>query len=354
MKLLFSIVAMLLLVGCASLVPHQIHPDLGEDFNSVNKKSNDAGTGDLVDISSSIKGNQGYDNYTFYRAFQRNFIDHSLLQPYNPLSDILVFKQDKLVLISRDGNTLAKDIAPLKEKDRQLTYYGADYDLAIKYSKDFGVLPTRENISQMQAYGVKSISDLDAAEEDFKKYSYLYNKLELTTYLQDKATAKGKTRTIDQAAQARKAGEERAAQQREKEAARERAVAEANAARNRAEHAKEYPFEAVISCGGMAGSQTALCFVGEHDVNTELELTNGEQYHMYQAFDVNTLVREILAQGTSDTNEGLVIPLRKHFSLKVQNAQANMLLTVVIRDTKTHKVVFQKSAAHFSSIAVKN
>ncbi len=235
----------------------------------------------------------------------------------------------------------------------------ADY----KFGKSIGV--DGLELQQLRKHGISDSAGFKQLKAEFESNQSIYGSRvavdSMLQYLQDKATATSKNQTVAQVVQDRKAEEEKSARLAAEDAARERAradrqraEAEVEAARQRVQRAKEYPFEAVLSCGGMSGSQTALCFVGEHDVNTELELTNGKEYHMWQAFNVNNLVREILAQQTEDTREGLVIPLRKHFSLKVQNASNNFLLSVVIRDVKTHEVKFQKSAAKFGIISVGN
>lgn len=378
MRIILSFILAAVLTGCAgtmdALNPKPIRPNVGDSFNAVNKMSNDAGTGDLVDISASLdlserrtytgtpmdvygarKKDPKYDPYKFYRAFQRNFIDHSILQPYTPKSDIFVFRQDKLVLISADGTSLANDMQSLIEDDKRRAYYGADFDLANKIHADYGAWATKEDMANLHALKVNDLSELDAAEAELRNYKELYRSADagdLFRYLVDRAVSNSKHITIAQAAQIRKAEEEKAAKFAAQEAERQRVKAEAQAAKERAEHAKEYPFEAVLTCTPSYNDRfpATFCFsVGDnhgHMTKTELELTNGKEYHMYSGVDVRLAGQQ--------TDEGLIIPLRNHFELIAQNANDNGLLSVVIRDTKTHKVVFQKSASKYGVVKVRN
>jgi hypothetical protein len=135
---------------------------------------------------------------------------------------IYVFYKSKLVAITH-FDSFKTDIAKLPEQVKQMDYYGADYDLAIKYSKDFGILLNKDSISELHNYGVNNVNDLDSAEKDFQKYNAtnLYNSLQLPTYLKDKATANIKNQTIAQVVQDRneeeknkKAAEQRAENER--------------------------------------------------------------------------------------------------------------------------------------------
>lgn len=113
--------------------------------------------------------------------------------------------------------------------------------------------------------------------------------------------------------------------------------------------AKEFPYEAVIRCEfNGSHSNVVVCFMGSGASGTELELTNGDAYKMYKAYELqNNNV------GT-ETREGFIIPLRKNFSLIAQNSSKSMTLNVVIRNTATKQKLFEKSASQYGVISVKN
>jgi TPR repeat protein len=120
-----------------------------------------------------------------------------------------------------------------------------------------------------------------------------------------------------------------------------------------AEFAKEYPYEAVISCDFSGGhTMTITCFTGggtnyrSRPPTTELEVQNGQDYKMYKAQDVMRAGKE--------NAEGLIIPLRQNYKITAQNASDFALLTVKIRDTKTKKVTFIKSVAEYGVVKVGN
>jgi hypothetical protein len=108
--------------------------------------------------------------------------------------------------------------------------------------------------------------------------------------------------------------------------------------------AREFPYEAVISCE-FQGSHTNLvsCFAG--DVGTELEIRNGSNYGMYKAFDLYRLGRE-------QPREGLVLPLSANFEMKAQNSNDTLTLTIKIRETATGRIIYTKSAAKYGVIRV--
>jgi len=114
----------------------------------------------------------------------------------------------------------------------------------------------------------------------------------------------------------------------------------------RAEYAAEYPFTAILSCSLNSNNfPIEACFSDEIS-NTELELTNGDHYRMYQYFE--------LSQAGRRSDDSLTIPLRRNFVIKAQNADENFLLTLRITDNTTQKVVFEKSVPRFGVIRFPN
>jgi hypothetical protein len=118
----------------------------------------------------------------------------------------------------------------------------------------------------------------------------------------------------------------------------ERARAEAATAR-RAELA-EFPYVAFISCG-MGGGHivTAACFG-----DTDLEVRNGSNYGLYKIYSLD--------QAGVETGRGLMIKLRRSFSIRAQNSDDTLVLGVEVQDAATRKVLFQQQAGQFRTVRV--
>jgi len=113
--------------------------------------------------------------------------------------------------------------------------------------------------------------------------------------------------------------------------------------------AEEHPYEAVMKCG-FDGSHASLpaCFSGgKYGADTSLEIKNGSFYKLYKPY-------EIASSNFENTSNGVIIPLKKNFSITAQNASDTLTLTVIVRDTVTKKTLFEKSAAKFGVIEIKN
>jgi len=135
------------------------------------------------------------------------------------------------------------------------------------------------------------------------------------------------------------------AKRKKTEEARMRAEAE-----ERLKFEKDFPYYAVIYCG-MQNRHIHLihCFAGDglRGIDTQLELTNGRDYNLYQHFD---MMNEKLWKRTSDGN---LINLRQSFELRAQNASKDLLLGVKIIKRRTEEVVFQKKVGYLDVISIK-
>jgi hypothetical protein len=105
---------------------------------------------------------------------------------------------------------------------------------------------------------------------------------------------------------------------------------------------KKYPYVAELTCG-YAGREFYMlgCFAGG-SVNTELEVWNGDYYQMYTV-------------GSSIFNKtNILIDLKKKFRIKAQNSNETLLLTLVVKERKTGKVLYKRSAAQYGVVSVGN
>ncbi len=105
--------------------------------------------------------------------------------------------------------------------------------------------------------------------------------------------------------------------------------------------AKDYPFYAVITCG--QHFPVYGCFAG--NVNTELELRNGNEYKMYTVQDI---------MGIPQNQNGIMFNLRNKFELKMQNSSDNLILNLKIYNRANNSISFEKSASRFGVIRVSN
>jgi hypothetical protein len=85
---------------------------------------------------------------------------------------------------------------------------------------------------------------------------------------------------------------------------------------------------------------------GRGSLKSELELTNGSQYKMYQPWEVREVGRE--------TPEGVVIALRSNHKIKLQNVDNTLILSMKVVANATGRVVYNKSASRFGLVYHEN
>lgn len=107
------------------------------------------------------------------------------------------------------------------------------------------------------------------------------------------------------------------------------------------QYAREFPFYAVITCGGHF--PVHACFSGR--VKTELELRNGNEYKMYTLIDIMQIPQN---------QSGISFDLRNKFQLTMQNSDDTLILNLKIYNRATNTIVFEKSAARFGVINISN
>jgi hypothetical protein len=110
---------------------------------------------------------------------------------------------------------------------------------------------------------------------------------------------------------------------------------------------KEFPYKAILSCGLPDHINIVACFHGESGVGSELVVANGSnRQNMYKSYNLSDAGRE--------TEDGLVIELRENFMIRAQNSHGRLILGLKVIDSENGKVFFQKQAAKFDVIQVKN
>jgi hypothetical protein len=192
-------------------------------------------------------------------------------------------------------------------------------------------------VSRLQSLGVTTKNQFLTARKRFEQFEP-ENKLNvdaLIQFLSDEreATVSGKSVKTLRAERAK----------REDEEARRYMAALAVSEKKKA---ADYPYLGLLSCS-INGQKTNLqACLSSSGIETEVELRNGSEYRMYKIYDINQI-------GNWDGSD-MRIDLRKNFELKAQNADKSLILTLIVQDRSSGKLLFQKSAAMFGVINVKN
>lgn len=196
-----------------------------------------------------------------------------------------------------------------------------------------------KDVKALGAFGITDKAAFDAALSDMQASRYAEGSSvdTLLAYLADKQAAAGVRGASAVSVKQNRERSERAASE-------ERTAAER---RRQAEYAREFPYTARLLCG-LSGTQNiniAACFTARH-TKSQLELRNGSDYKMLQAWE--------LRQAGQETQEGLVIPLRKTFTLKAQNVADTLLLTLRITDNASGRTVYERSVSEFGVLRANN
>jgi len=183
----------------------------------------------------------------------------------------------------------------------------------------------------------KAAYDQVAGEMRAARYADGGSVREVLAYLDDKAAAARKPGATPVSIR-----DERTTAQREESQRREQ-----EAQKQRAEYAKEFPFTATLICGMNDRHLNIMaCTSGRGSLKSELELTNGTQYKMYQPWEIRQVGRE--------TSEGVVIALRSNYKIQLQNVHDTLILTLKVVSNATGNVIYTKSASRFGLVYHKN
>jgi hypothetical protein len=120
----------------------------------------------------------------------------------------------------------------------------------------------------------------------------------------------------------------------------------------KASQPEDTSFVAVFVCGmqspqGVKNINILACFSGGRGAaDTELELTNGQQYGLYKAWNISQL-------GNTDA-DGFKISLSNNFSINAQNSSEHLILGLKIVGAQTGNVYFQKQVGQYGVISIDN
>jgi len=113
------------------------------------------------------------------------------------------------------------------------------------------------------------------------------------------------------------------------------------------EFENSHPYMAIISCSAGNGTiNPEVCFApnDQYSPATNLEVRSGDFYKLYQYYEV--------PNSGKMTGEGIEIPLGGSFSIKAQDSQQYYILSLKIIQTKSHKIIYQKSVGQYGFISI--
>ena len=281
----------------------------------------------FLSIKPKLMDNKRYDNYS--DDYCNIFVDY----PENLLKLKNAIERDVGSYMSFgnlfDKNTTSNKYALSKGFD--------DYD---QYSFAYQIDANYRDIKSLENYQILNQSEFKKIQDEIVSISYsndtsLSNVL---TYLSDLNSAQQKGMNVVDFKNARVDEEDRLAK-----------IAREQEQLRQAEFAKEFPYTATLTCG-MGGSDHINifgCFAGgSNGVDTELEITNGQNYQMYKVYN--------LGQAGNEYNTGLEINLRDSFKIFAQNSAEYLVLSLKIIDNATGASVFEDSAAQYGVISISN
>ena len=292
------------------------------------------------DARATFNANQPYSSV--YRSIDDFYVDHQKdPSKCNVFVDFPKNLKTLMTALERDRKGVAFDINNLvttvELREASAKKQGYENLAASEFAAQ--IRGNAASLKNLADRGIRDKAGFDRVVDEMRSARYSDNAVvnDVLNYLNDKAAAADK-----RGATAVSIRDERAAAQR---AEAERRAQEEQ--RRRAEYAKEFPYTATISCGMNDRHLNIMaCMSGRSSLKSQLELTNGSQYKMYQAWEVTQAGRE--------TSEGVVIPLRRNFKIKMQNVDDTLLLSAKVVSNATGQVVFTKSAARFGLILVEN
>jgi hypothetical protein len=244
--------------------------------------------------------------------------------------------------IERDlgGQRVLGNLFDKSTTDKQYAL-GQGFDDYQQYSFANQINANYREIKSLESYQIVNLSEFNNVEDEIVNIGYSSDtSLSIVlTYLDDLSNAQQKNMDVNEYRDARLKEEQRLAQ-----------IAREEEAERQAAFAREYPYTATFTCGMGGGDHINIvaCFVGSgsYGVDTELEITNGQNYQMYKPYN--------LTQAGSEYYSGFEIDLRDSFTIKAQNSSENLVLSLKIVDNATGTTLYQDSAAEYGVIYVSN
>lgn len=233
-----------------------------------------------------------------------------------------------LLKAAMDRDTIGNDVFEVLARDAVLNSLwqrkGYPSEASFLFSRSVSPPLDTDEVKEMARLGVFDQATYQAAMGRMTSsgYSSKRTSSQLNVFLEDEkaGASSGKSAVVVQ--------QERRERERQEELAARRA------------HLAEFPYNAIITCG-INGSHiaTQACFT-----DTDLELRNGSAYALLRIGSID--------QAGIETAVGLVVSLRRNFSIRAQNSDDTLVLGIEIQDAATRQVLFQQQASRFRTITV--
>ena len=255
--------------------------------------------------------------------------------------------------IERDlgGQRVLGNLFEKSTTDKQYAL-GQGFDDYQQYSFANQIDANYREIKSLENYQIINQSEFKKVQDEIVStgYSNDTSTNNVLTYLDDLSNAQQQNMNVNEYRDARVEEEERLAKiAREEEQLRQAKLAKEEQLRQ-AEFAKEYPYTATLTCGMGGGDHINIfgCFAGSgsYGADTELEITNGQNYQMYKVYN--------LGQAGKEYRTGLEINLKESFKIFAQNSAEYLVLSLKIVDNATGTTLYQDSAAQYGVINVSN
>ena len=234
------------------------------------------------------------------------------------------------------------DFANLRTTSDMQDRYSLSQGFRSRIEMDFAasIGASSEQLQIMRRFAITEIDAYQKVVREIRQTGYTKDEptiASILSFLEDRESAVAQNIDVVSVRDARLAAEQR-----------QKAADAARRARERAELIKNYPFEATLSCGFQGQHiNIAACFAGSRtDPQTTLELTNGSQYGLFDATNINSI--------GSETNQGLVIDLRNTFNFRAQNSSARLQLRLVVRNRESGAIIFERAVTQFGVLTVSN
>jgi len=229
---------------------------------------------------------------------------------------------------------------------------GQGYDNYEQFNFAYQIEANYKEIKSLENYQILNQSEFKKVQDEIVStgYSNDASTNNVLTYLDDLSNAQQQNMNVNEYRDARVEEEERLAKiAREEEQLRQAKLAKEEQLRQ-AEFAKEYPYTATLTCGMGGGDHINIfgCFAGSgsYGADTELEITNGQNYQMYKVYN--------LGQAGNEYSTGLEINLKESFKIFAQNSAEYLVLSLKIIDNATGATLYQDSAAQYGVISITN
>ena len=213
---------------------------------------------------------------------------------------------------------------------------GQGFDDYEQYNFAYQIDADYKDVKSLKNYQIINLIEFNKVQDQILSigYSNYTNISNVLIYLDDLSNAQKQNMDVNEYRDARVKEEKRLEE-----------IARLAEAKRQAEFAKEYPYTAILTCGMGGGDHINIvaCFSGgSSGVDTELEITNGQNYQMYKTYNLRSAGNEY--------RSGFEINLKDSFTIIAQNSSKYLLLSLEIIDNETGMKLYEQSASQYGLV----